>query len=376
MDKKTHKGRLFELDYGKDIKIDLKDKKIISILGENCRTTHATIAKSINTSKDSVRYRIKQLIDKDIYRGGITIINPFSFGFPVYSILIKLKSITPEKEDKLISFLENHGFIIWFGKTQGEYDFHILMNAKDMVHFDKLLREIQKRFTSNLKDIKVLHMTKVYASHTVPLEFQKEADVKLKPTKLDSSFHFLLNEPYAHIGEGKLDLSMREILILRELADNASLSLQEISEKTKIKPDTVKNTIKNLVKKHTILAFRALINVSFLKYHGYIVYFKLSPDTTSTKRKEFESYFRHSITTSFGTEASGSYYDVIIYALSKNPLEFNRWINDIRNKFSDIIEDYDVDLILKDYKFTFFPKGLLPPIKQAMVKLGAKLEKD
>ncbi len=367
-----HKGMFLELDYGKDIKLDLKDKKIISILGENCRTSATTIGKLINTSKHSVMYRIKQLKEKDIYRGNITILNAFILNFPGYVVLIKLKSITPKKEDKIIRFFENHPFITWIAQTQGTYDFNIIMTAKDIIHFDKLLKEIQKKLTNDLKDIKVLHMTKVNCFNIIPLEFQKESGIKIKKKKADSSFSLLLKEVCAHSREEKIKPSMKEILILKEIAENANLSLQEISEKTKIKPDTVKNTIKNLIKKNVILAFRPKMNVSFLKFHVYVIYFRLYPGTNEIKRKEFEEYFKNSIHTVCEVEFSGSYYDAMAYVFAKNPVEFNNLINDIRNKFSDIIEDYDTDLCLTDYKINFFPKGMLGIIKTAIVKIGVK----
>ena len=257
---RKRKGMFLELDYGKNIKIDSKDKKIISILGDNCRTSATTIGKLINLSKHSVRYRIKQLIEKDIYRGNITILNSFVLNFPGYIILIKLKSITSKKEDKIIRFFENHPFIIWAGQTQGTYDFNIIMAAKDLTHLDKLLKEIQKKLANSLKDIKILHMTKINSFNTLPLEFQKESEIKIKKKKADSSFSSLLKEVCAHSKEEKIKPTMKEILILKEIAENANLSLQEISKKTKIKPDTVKNTIKNLINKNVILAFKAKIN--------------------------------------------------------------------------------------------------------------------
>lgn len=371
MAEKKHRGMFFELDYGKDLKLDLKDKKIIAILGKNCRTTPTTIGKLIHASKDSVRYRIKQLIDKDIYRGNIAIINPFLNGVLIHSILVKLRRISVDKEEKLIDYLENHPFIIWVGQTQGAYDFNILMASQSMNHFDKILKELETRLSENIRDIKVINMTKMYSANTVPLEFQKQSGVNTETRKLDSSFEILLKEPYV-ISEDKQELNMKEILVLKIIANNSNFSFQEISDKTGINPDSVKNIMKDLIRKKIILAFRALINVSFLRYHGYIAYFKLYPGTKNTRRKEFEDFFKESVYTAFGTDAAGSYYDVIVYILAQNPLDFNSFINDIKNKFSDIIEEYDADLILKDYKFTFFPEGMLGPVKSMIVKLGAK----
>ena len=369
---KKHKGMFLELDYGKEIKLDLKNRKIISILGDNCRTSATTIGNLINLSKHSVRYRINQLKEKDIYRGNFTVLNPFVLDFPAYFILIKLKSITPKKEDKIISFFENHPFIVYGAQTQGSYDFNFMMVAKNITHLDKLLKEIRKKLTNSLKEIKILHMTKVNLFNIVPSEFQKESGVQIKKKKADSSFSSLLKRVCANTEEEKIKPSMKEILILKEIAENANLSLQEISEKTKIKPDTVKNTIKSLIKKNIILAFRPKMNVSFLKFHVYVIYFRFYPETSETKRKEFEEYFKNSICTACEVEFSGSYYDAMTFVYAKNPIRFNNLIKDIRNKFSDIIEDYDTDLILTDYKINFFPKGMLGMIKTAIVKIGVK----
>jgi len=370
-EKEKTKGMFFELNYGEGIKLDLKDRRILSIIGKNCRTTIATIQKYTHASKDSIRYRLKQLIKKDIYRGNVTIINPFAAGFPVFNILIKIKSLSPKKEEAMIDFLRKHPFIIWTGKTQGTYDFTIIITAKDITHFDVLLKQIQEKLEDSIKDIKVLNITRMHSYHTLPLEFQKETEINVQKDRLDSSFHTLLSEPIVGTQEEKVSLKMKEITILRAIANNANLTLQEISEKTKIKPDTVKNTIKTLINKKIILAFRALINVSFLKYHGYIAYFKLSPKAKE-KKEEFEEYFKKSIYTSFGLRISGSYYDFVICLFAKNPLEFNKFMSDLKMKFSDIIEDHDFDLILKDYQFTFFPKGLLSPFQALIAKLGSK----
>ena len=370
-----HKGMFLELDYGKNIKLDLKDKKIISILGENCRTSATTIGKSINTSKHTVGYRVNQLIKKDIYRGNIAVLNPFVLGFPLYSILIKLKSINYEKENKIINFIENHPFIIWASNTQGAYDFNIIITAKNQSHFNKLEKEIKKKFSDNLKEIKTLNLTKINSFNIIPLEFQKEFHMKLIKNKKDSSFSQLLEPISAEDSEQRIKPSLKEILILKEIANNANLTLQQISEKTKIKSDTVKNTIKNLIKKNIILAFRAKMNVSFLKYHVYIVYFKLYSKANKEKVKEFEEFLKYSLKTACSTKASRSYYDSMNFVFAKNPVDFNIFINNIRNKFSSIISEYDTDLILTDYKINFFPKGMLGSIKSIIVKLGVRFKK-
>ena len=359
----TLKGIFLESDYGQNIKLDTKDKKILSILGDNCRIPTTAIAESIHSSKGSVSYRIKELVKKDVYRKNITIINPFILGFPVYVVLLKLKNINPHEENNIIKFFGNHPFIIWVGKTQGNYDFNISMTAKSINHFDRLLKDIYAKLGESLKEAKVLHITKLYGCDSFPLQLQKELNIKTVIKRRDSSFSFLLKRPYCDNQKGKIKLTTKELLILKEIADKAILSLQGVSERTGIKPDTVRNTIKEMIRKEVILAFRGIMNVSFLRFHGYVVYFRLSPKVKEKRREEFEEFFKNSDFTAFGTEASGSYYDSIIYLFAKNPLEFNGLIRNVRGRFSDIIDEYATDLILKDFKLTFLPEGLTSSLK-------------
>ena len=366
-----HKGIFFELDYGKDLKIDLKDKKIIAVLGENCRSLTNYIGKIANLKKDSVRYRIKELIKKDIYRGSMTILNPFVLGVSINSLLIKLERVTPEKEEEIINFFSNHPFVVWVGHTQGAYDYNINIMALDAGHFDKLLKEVRTKLQGYMKDMKVLHISKMYCCNTLPITFRKDNDTEIRYDNLDTSFGALLKKvPYCSIEEEKINLDVSDFLIINAIANKADMSIQEISEATKIKPDTVKNRMTNLVKKNVILAFRGNVNVSYLKFHGHIAYFRLYPHISAEARKKFEDYFKYQDYVYFASETRGSFFDFQTYIFAKDPLDFNRIINKIRQEFSSIIEDYESVLILKDYKFTFFPEGAVSPMKKLFLNLA------
>ena len=356
---KKHKGIFFELDYGKDIKLDKKDKQILSIIGENCRTQSKQIGEIVNLGKDSVRYRIKNLIKEDLYRGNLTIINPFAFRLQPIILLIKLEKTTQEKEEKILDYFEEHKFVLWFGQTQGKHDFNVILLSKSIEHQDKLIKEIRTKLKENLKEIETLNVTNFFACNTFPKQIRNELKTEIKFDKLDSSFGKLLNKyPYCSSQEIPFNADAKDLIILNRLAQGAEKQIQEISEKTKIPSDTIKNRIKIMIEKNVILAFRASINVSYLGFHGYIVNFKLLPQTTDKQKKKFEEYFKKQEFISFGIGLIRSIHDYQTYLFAKNPLEFNDIIKKIRNEFSDIIEDYETNLILKDYKFTFLPEGI------------------
>jgi Lrp/AsnC family transcriptional regulator, leucine-responsive regulatory protein len=363
---KKHKGMFFELDYGRDLKVDLKDKKILSVIGNNCRSQNKAIGKIVGLGKDSIRYRIKELAKKDIYRGNLSIINPFALGVQINTLLIKLEKINPKKEEEIIEFFENSPYVVWVGQTQGAYDYNINIMAFDIVHFDKIIKEIRVKLQGYLKEMKILHLSKMYCCNTLPLSLRKEAKLeKINLEKTDSiTGHFLKRIPFCSHEDKKINLDRKDALVLREIANNANLTLQEISNSTKIPADTVKNRLIGLVKNNVIIAFRASINVSYLNFHGHIAYFRLHPHLSEDKRKKFEDYFKNKEYVSFVSETYESPYDFQIYIFAKNPLDFNKILKKIREDLYEYIEDHETVLILKDYKFTFFPEGAITPFKK------------
>ena len=56
---------------------------------------------------------------------------------------------------------------------------------------------------------------------------------------------------------------------------------------------------------------------------------------------------------------TGGRWHASIYFIVKNPLEFFNIVNELRNRFGEMIQSYESLLIIKDYKFTFLPQGLL-----------------
>ncbi|MAE42227.1 hypothetical protein CMO93_00525 [Candidatus Woesearchaeota archaeon] len=352
-----YKGVIFELDYGKDIKIDVKDKKILAALAKNSRISPTHLSKIVGLSKDAIRYRIQKLKEKDVIRKNLLIVNPFIF-FTPYTILLRLENINEEKEKKIIEFFINHPFIIWFGQCSGEWDFAINILSKDVKHFDMLMKEIKTKCLGNLKNYETMPIISLNKYETLPQSFYKE--LKIDVNSLKTYFAYGENFGNNKVGLGKQDINLDEqaLKILKILSNDANAKIVDIAKKSRLSVDTVKHRIKKSTENKIILAFRTIINASYLHYHGYISFFQLLPHVDAEKRKMFESFFNFHEETAFVLETTGR-YDFEVYIFAKDPLHFNTLLREIRNKFYDIIESHMTLMVLKDYKFDFLPKGLL-----------------
>ena len=79
------------------MKLDLKNKKILDILRNNCRLNHTEIGKIVGLSRESVSYRIKKLEKAKIIRGHYTFINYDLTETKKYVCFIKFNNFEVQK---------------------------------------------------------------------------------------------------------------------------------------------------------------------------------------------------------------------------------------------------------------------------------------
>ena len=71
-----------------NIKLDKKDKKILSILSKNSRLPLTRVRKEVMLSRDGIDYRIKRLVDKNVILKFSPLINYRSLGYYDFHVFI------------------------------------------------------------------------------------------------------------------------------------------------------------------------------------------------------------------------------------------------------------------------------------------------
>src|SRR3989338_9630841 len=152
-----------ELSYGKQEKLDAKDKKILEQLQKNARQSIAQIAKKTLLPRDVVVYRIKKLEQSKVIRAHHTLLNPQKLGYPLYVyVLFACYNLKPEEEKRFLNYVTQHANIIYVAKNSGKYDFSVGICAIDYQQFDNILREIRQKFADTIKDIETIPTIQEY----------------------------------------------------------------------------------------------------------------------------------------------------------------------------------------------------------------------
>jgi len=155
--------REYLISYGKTVKLDKKDKKILGILNTNARLSIADISRKTGIQRDSVLYHINKMKKQKVIRFFHTVLNPSILGYPIYTFInFVLHNLTGEKERSFLSFLKMYPNVIYIAKTTGKWDYTINIAAKNLKHFDETITEIRMKFSKIIKDYETASIIQEY----------------------------------------------------------------------------------------------------------------------------------------------------------------------------------------------------------------------
>ncbi|MFA5363829.1 MAG: Lrp/AsnC family transcriptional regulator [Candidatus Bathyarchaeia archaeon] len=122
--------------------MDDKDKKILNILQENSRTSYLKIGNMLGISEATVRYRVKNMLEKGLIHRFTVLLDPKKIGYPITGILmVKIDSAHFEDVANQISNLEESRHVL---QNTGEYNIVAVVKARDLEHLNDLRKRVEK----------------------------------------------------------------------------------------------------------------------------------------------------------------------------------------------------------------------------------------
>lgn len=320
-------------------KLTKKDQRIISELDKNSRQTDSQIAKKIGLSKQVVNYRINNLLKKKIITDFYTTLDTAKLGFNSYYVFMKLEKINKQKEEELILKLKELDFVGWLLTGVGRWDLCVLLFADTMERFDAQLSQITNLCGDNLYDYNFTIMVSsehVSYKFVTPKDFSK---VRQKERK------------------EKITLDKTDISVLKEIASNARISLTDIQKKTKIPIHTSVYRIKSLERQEIILGYKTKLDVAKLGFQWHLLLLKFQ-NISNKRKKEFIYFCENHKYIYYITQTIG-FYNLMLDIHVKTSDEFLKLIQELRDKFSDVIKIYESIFVFKEHKISYFPEELL-----------------
>lgn len=165
----SQKPEHFIYGEGKEIiSLDKIDFSLLHILSKKGRKPLIDIAKLLEVSSDTVRYRIRNLEQKKVITGFSLKINFQELGYNYHLIFLKLQNMNAEKYAKLESLAKLNKNIIIYIKTIGDHDVELETQITTKEELDMLLKLLRDHFVTEIKDYEILEVIKEYKMNYFP----------------------------------------------------------------------------------------------------------------------------------------------------------------------------------------------------------------
>lgn len=321
-----------------EFKLDLRDKKLLFELDKNSRATLSDLAKKLKTSKEVIHYRLKKLIDENVILRFHTITPLYRFGLTAYKVYLRLSDCSKENLDKLINYLLTNKDVFWFGTCNGRWDLIFGTTSKNLEEFMAIQDKIMHKFGDFIQE--------------------KELSISRENLQYNRRWMYNDNSPLIEFNfgekESKIELNEKDKKILDSLIPNSRKSIVDIAKETKLSIDIVGYRLKTMEKEGIIKGYKCLLNphkLDFVTCKAF-VFFK---NITEERKKEFIDYVKNqnntiNIITTFAA------WDLEIMFETKSYEEYFAIMENIKEKFKDIIRFYESILVTSEPKQLFMTK--------------------
>ena len=327
-------------------KLDKIDLKLLTLLELDSRQTLSYMAKSMNTSQQFISHRMQNLKKYELVGGYYTIINFTQFGYTSYRTMVRLTNIDEKKQSEIISFLMNHPNVLWFVDCTGRWDLIINFLAKNIVHYDKFMRDLKNQYPEQIQNYDVLTtLDVIYFGRDYFLNKYRES--KKLP---------IIKQYTELIKYDSVDLKILDLI-----AQNARMSSVELSGMLGVSSNTIINRIKNMKLNGLIQGFKPLIHLENTSYESYKALIKFQ-NITDIKEKKLIRHLKNEINVVGIIKLVGAWDFEIEFEVDSKKVMFDI-LRTVRDKFKDIIKDFELLNLYHEYKYDFFPGDILNKIE-------------
>jgi len=318
--------------------LDLLDRKVVYELGKNSRQSYKQIAKNIHSKKETMAYRIKQLVSKKIITKFIPVFSLSKLNIFSGKIYLKLHGLDKLSEKKLITELMNDPDIIWVARSVGRWDLLLGLYTKNNIEFSRIKNKILSINSKYVQEYSVSH-------NEDALVFNRDYLIK-KPVEYRQQFVFG--------GEVESNLLKKdELKLISLIKNNARFESTEISKELNIDARTVINKLKSMQKRQILQGFTVFLDLKKIgiDFHKLCIYLQ---NYEGEKLDQFVSFLKSNPNTIHLIKCLGS-WEIEVEIESDKDHNIYDYINEIKNKFPSLVKQIDLITITDEIKLEFFP---------------------
>lgn len=293
----------------KNVKLDVKDEKILELLAEDSRISFQQIAKELRISRDIASYRIKKLIEREVISKFSLKLDYSDFNYSKFIVLLQLTELSEEKEKEISLFIKKNKELVEAVKYFDKWDYLFVVQCKDMSELEAIINSFNKTFGFYVIDQEVLYLITDYST-----------------------------------SKSKETFDEKDIELLNTLLKNSRTSAVELGSFCNLSPDAILYRLK----KYSKFKFTIFSNNNKLGFHTYDVLFSM---------RFFDKMQEAKLRTFLETqkEIRDTYrllgnWNLFMRIAVENPIQLHTIIRKFRTLFAGNVKDFDVIQAFKEIK--------------------------
>lgn len=300
------------------IKLDKKDKELLTLLYLNSRMSFTQLGKKLKLSSSAVERRMRQLKEAGIISLLFADVNLAKLGFKAYRIYLKFDVFDEKTEKEVLALFESYPHTLWGVVCEGAYDVLWRIVARDEIEVEDAINLMTEKFGKRIVEKTVVTTTyQTYLSWNRALGGERHPEFPLERVtsieKLD-------------------DIDLK---ILASLYNNARATTVEIAEFVGLTPDAVSYRIRRFTERGFVLGYTAWFNAKKMgfEYYKILIGFR---SMTQEKEKKFLDFCLEHNNVVFLNKCIGS-WDIEVDVLVDDVVELHKFTSEIKTKFGSMI---------------------------------------
>ena len=303
--------------------LDLLDRRILYQLDLDCRQSIPALAKKVGAKKDTVRFRLARLLKEKVITRFITEVNTAKFGYIGFKVYFQMQDFGREQEKEFFDYLLSFPQTGWVVRCSGRWDVLLVYWGRSSFEFHRDFEKIFSRFSRH-----IIH--KEVAQNVAWFWYNRK---------------WLVGEEAHAVGfehggpPEKFDLDLLDKRILSLLIEDGRKPVVDIARTAGTGPQNVLNRIRRLKKAGVISRFSIDIDYKRLGLvfcKAFIYLQNISPK----RLEELYAYCRRQPHV-FALVLLLGPWDLELEFEAHDFEEMMRIMDDLRQKFGDIIRNYE-----------------------------------
>jgi len=316
------------------IRLDKLDKDLLFELTSNCRQSNSIIGRKLRRSKQTILYRMKRLEEEKIITAYNALIDFRVLGFNSIRVYFKLRNITPDKEGEMYADMKSNDLFLWTVNLEGDIDIGFYVWIRTISQFYEQWERFFKKYRQYILRQEVYLSINMIHYPVKILKMPKEVD------------EWVVGRNNALEKIDEVDFK-----ILKILSREANKPIVEISKQSGISAKLAAYRIKKLEEKKIILAYNAIIDETKIGYSMYKIDFYLFNHSKITQMIEYAR--QHPNIKNVMKTVGGPDFEIEVMVKDIN--ELKSMVDDIRTRFSDVIDYWRYNRFVKTIKQVYLP---------------------